>query len=61
MSYVVCFRGAECRLKQYKMSLQEDEGLLKSEQTLSSRQKFSSYTVYGQKKLLQTLIDSCNK
>ncbi|XP_060592491.1 N-lysine methyltransferase setd6-like [Ruditapes philippinarum] len=49
---------SELSLQKYSTTLTEDEEKLKSP-LLSTRQKYSLYTAYGQKQILQKLIDSC--
>jgi hypothetical protein len=58
ISYPFIFRCSELSLQKYSTTLTEDEDKLKSP-LLSTRQKYSLYTAYGQKQILQKLIDSC--
>ena len=42
----------------YNSSIKEDEEKMASSD-LPSRERYALYTVYGQKRLLQALIDKC--
>ncbi|XP_062578040.1 N-lysine methyltransferase setd6-like [Saccostrea cucullata] len=52
-------RSASSCLRRYTSSLQEDEEKLKQIKNLNSRQQYSLYLCYGQKMLLQKLINAC--
>ncbi|XP_061189529.1 N-lysine methyltransferase setd6-like [Saccostrea echinata] len=52
-------RSASTCLKRYNTSMQEDEEKLMQIKTLNSRQQHSLYLCYGQKMLLQKLINAC--
>ncbi|XP_052244047.1 N-lysine methyltransferase setd6-like isoform X6 [Dreissena polymorpha] len=51
-------RSAELTLRRYSRSIEEDKAMLQSSAN-SARQKYSLYTVNGQKMLLQKLINKC--
>ncbi|XP_045171333.2 N-lysine methyltransferase setd6-like [Mercenaria mercenaria] len=53
---VLC-RCAELGLQKYRTTLTEDQEKLKSSM-LSSRQRYSLYTAFGQKQILQKMIDA---
>ncbi|XP_048769500.2 N-lysine methyltransferase setd6-like [Ostrea edulis] len=55
----VISRSASACLKRYTTSLQEDEEKLKQTKTLNSHQQYSLHLYYGQKMLLQKLINAC--
>ncbi|KAL5016620.1 hypothetical protein ScPMuIL_006209 [Solemya velum] len=54
-------KSAECCLQKYNTSLEDDRKRLRDDQTsISAREKYSLYTAYGQKMLLQQLIECCS-
>lgn len=55
----IIYRSASESLKRYKTDVQEDEEKLKQIKSLNSRQQYSLHLCYGQKMLLNELINAC--
>lgn len=52
-------RVAECRLQQYSQRLDVDHSLILPSSLTSSRHRYATYVIHGQKKLLHNLIQMC--
>lgn len=57
---ILLSRSASESLKRYKTNVQEDKEKLKQIKSLNSRQQYSLHLCYGQKMLLNKLINACN-